>query len=167
MNSLLRTIPDFMLILTSFSFPWEFLSDVNNTFQLQTVLPYKISWRAITLVYISLPHVLLKKLQVFFFFSDLSPTWYKLNSTIGKTNLSPTFPFLDHLGIKTWSSPYHLPMKLNVSLFISWRSDGILQSVLCQGYLSLQGQWFEKFKSYNKSYIILWRDFPGNPVPTT
>lgn len=55
-----------MLILISFSFPWEFLSDTNNTFQLQTILQYKISSRAIALACISFPYILLKKLLVLF-----------------------------------------------------------------------------------------------------
>lgn len=131
----LRTIPDFMLILISSSFPWEFLSDVNNTFQLQTVLPHKISWKAIALVYITFPHVILKKVLVLF--QIFLQPGISCNSTTWKANLSPIFPFLDHPDIKTWSSHYRLPMKLNVSLFISWILNGILHWIFYANYHDL------------------------------
>lgn len=59
------------------------------------------------------------------------------NSTTWKANLSPIFPFLDHPDIKTWSSHYRLPMKLNVSLFISWILNGILHWIFYANYHDL------------------------------
>lgn len=122
MNSLLRTIPDFMLILISFSFPWEFLSDMNNTFQLQTVLPYKISWRAITLVYISLPHILLKKLQVFFFQIFLQPgiSWIPPYENKICLNFSISWPSWNKNLVQSLSSSYEIKCTIIYILEIGW-----------------------------------------------
>lgn len=140
-----------MLILISFSFPWEFLSDMNNTFQLQTVLPHKISWRAIALVCTSFPHVLWTALLVLFQIflqhgeGDNSNTQY--------TDLSLVFPFFDHLGVNLGLVPVVLPWnEIQVYFYPGhWMTFYIEHAIPSRMPHLPQGQRHEDFKYHKQS----------------